>query len=60
MLAAMLCLQFREPWLRNEATCFYGLRFNKVFKNPFGDVNDGVLDANITKTIGILAQAFGL
>lgn len=59
VLAAMLCLQFREPWLRNEATCFYGLRFTKVFKNPFGDVNDGVLDANITKTVGILAAAFG-
>lgn len=53
VLAAMLCLEHREPWLRNEATCFYGLRFTHVFKNPFGDHMDGVPDAALTKGIGV-------
>lgn len=57
VLAALLILQFREPWLRNEATCFYGMRFRRVFKNPFGDIQDGVLDANLTRAVGQLAMA---
>jgi hypothetical protein len=56
ILASMLILQHREPWLRNEATCL-GLRFHRVFKNPFGDHMDGVLDASLTKMVGIVAQA---
>ena len=51
----MLILQNREPWLRNEATCL-GLRFHRVFKNPFGDHRDGVLDATLTKGVGLFAQ----
>lgn len=57
VLASMLILQHREPWLRNEATCL-GLRFSRVFKNPFGDHLDGVFDANLTKVVGIVAQSF--
>ena len=56
VLSAMLILQHREPWLRNEATCL-GVRFSKVFKNPFGDHLDGVADAALTRVIGILADA---
>ena len=55
ILASMLILQHREPWLRNEATCL-GLRFHSVFKNPFGDHRDGVLDATLTKGVGLFAQ----
>lgn len=57
VLAAMLILQHREAWLRNEATCFYGLRFTKILKNPFGDHMDGVPDANLTRLIGATARA---
>ena len=57
VLAAMLILKHREAWLRNEATCFYGLRFQKVLKNPFGDHLDGVADAHITRLIGVTAKA---
>jgi hypothetical protein len=56
VLAAMLCLQHREPWLRNEATCL-GVRFHRVFKNPFGDHLDGVADATFTKVVGMTATA---
>ena len=56
VLAAMLVLQHREPWLRNEATCL-GVRFSRVFKNPFGDHLDGVVDASLTKVVGAVAQA---
>ena len=50
VLAAMLILRFREPWLRNEATAF-GDR-NHVFKNPFGDAGDGVADSTWTRNVG--------
>ena len=56
VLSAMLVLQHREPWLRNEATCL-GVRFSRVFKNPFGDHLDGVFDASLTKVVGAVAQA---
>ena len=56
VLAAVLCLQFREPWLRNQATCL-GVRFSKVFDNPFGGHLDGVPDAVLTKMVGMLAAA---
>lgn len=56
VLSAMLVLQHREDWLRNEATCLGG-NFRRVFKNPFGDMMDGVMDASLTTTIGMLAQA---
>lgn len=53
VLAAMLCLRFREPWLRNEATCWEGYgHFTRVFKNPFGDVRDGRPDAVLTEAFG--------
>lgn len=53
VLAAMLCLQFREPWLRNEATCWTGYgNFTRVFKNPFGGVLDGRPDATLTEFFG--------
>lgn len=55
VLAAKLILEHREPWLRNEATMFEASgsdRKNMVFKNPFGDIMDGVEDSRITSKIG--------
>jgi hypothetical protein len=56
ILGAMLVLQHREHWLRNEATCL-GWNFRRVFKNPFGDILDGVMDASLTTMVGLAAQA---
>ena len=59
VLSAMLILQHREPWLRNEATCLNGQR--TVFKNPFGDGMDGVRDADLTRRIGAaMLSALGM
>jgi len=55
VLAAKLILEHREPWLRNEATCL-GVRFTRVFKNPFGNHLDGVADARLTQIVGVVAQ----
>ena len=55
ILGAMLVLQHREHWLRNEATCL-GWNFRRVFKNPFGDIMDGVMDASLTTVVGLAAQ----
>ncbi len=64
VLAAMLCLQHREHWLRNEATMLtpllpfhhgvpaYRSAFVHEFKNPFGDMGDGTEDAALTAFIG--------
>ena len=58
VLAAKLILEHREPWLRNEATCLWGeFPFTRVFKNPFGDINDGVLDAALVRGFGLYAAA---
>lgn len=67
VLAAMLCLEHREHWLRNEATCLtmsYGEsfpvgrgEFERVYKNPFGDAQDGVMDAHLTRMAGIVGKA---
>lgn len=54
VLAAVLILEHREPWLRNEATCLGS--FRDVFKNPFGDGLDGVEDATFTSVLGTLAR----
>lgn len=43
VLAAKLILEHREDWLRNEATTFG--ETDVRYKNPFGDVSDGVDDA---------------
>ena len=51
VLAAKLILEHRELWLRNEATMFSAPP-DTVFKNPFGDIHDGVWDANFTAVIG--------
>ena len=57
VLAAMLILRFREPWLRNEATAFadssegHFIR-RHVFKNPFGGGMDGVADSSWTYRVG--------
>lgn len=53
VLAAKLILEHREPWLRNEATLF-GLMGTKteIFKNPFGDMGDGIESANFAQTVG--------
>lgn len=58
VLAAKLILENREPWLRNEATCFNAPSGVVKFPNPFGDVNDGVWDASVMKGFGqaLLAQ----
>jgi len=50
VLAAMLILGHREPWLRNEATCLGS--FTDIFKNPFGGGGDGVPDSMFTRDIG--------
>lgn len=63
ILAAKLILEHREPWLRNEATViqqtkdgrWHDLGFMR-YKNPFGDVTDGRIDAAITATFGIAAE----
>lgn len=47
--AAMLILQFREPWLRNEAT-YFGPG-PKLF-NPLGNGADGTWDASFFRSIG--------
>lgn len=65
VLAAMLCLQHREHWLRNEATMLTPVRLSNggqagymtafgtpMFKNPFGDLSDGTQDAALTSFIG--------
>lgn len=52
ILAAKLILQHREPWLRNEATMFQAAPDALHFKNPFGDINDGIADATLTSQIG--------
>lgn len=51
ILAAMLILRHREPWLRNEATAWGG---RNTFKNPFGDSSDGVFDSVVMTRIGRL------
>jgi hypothetical protein len=59
ILAAKLILEHREPWLRNEATVvqqradgtWTDLGFMR-YKNPFGDIQDGRVDAAITGAIG--------
>lgn len=56
VLAAKLILEHREPWLRNEATLHHMSGVLK-FKNPFGNVQDGVADASLTGAIGIYGQA---
>lgn len=52
VLAAMLILQYREDWLRHEATCLDLTRFTDVFNNPFGGAGDGVEDSLFTQQIG--------
>ncbi len=57
VLAAMLILQHREPWLRNEATAL-GPGRRHVFKNPFGDGGDGVADSSWTWQLGAQLDAW--
>lgn len=57
VLAALLILRHREPWLRNEATMFAAHRAEHVYKNPFGDITDGTLDASIMHSIGDAMRA---
>jgi|GEM_PF-1411156 len=56
VLASMLVLEHKEPWLRNEATCLGG-NFECVFKNPFGDIQDGVEDSSFTRAVGRMLGA---
>jgi len=62
VLSAMLVLQHREHWLRNEATCLIDSssgdfrRFHHVFDNPFGTIMDGVPDADLTRSVGTYAM----
>ena len=51
VLAAKLILEHREDWLRNEATTFYST--DAKYKNPFGDISDGVADANFSRGYGL-------
>lgn len=57
VLAAKLILEHREPWLRNEATMFAAWGADHVYKNPFGDINDGVRDANLALKLGRVLSA---
>lgn len=53
VLAAKLILEHREPWLRNEATMLGAQRrLGIVFKNPFGNGQDGVPDASFSAGFG--------
>lgn len=54
VLAVKLILEHREPWLRNEATLLFG--DNQKFKNPFGDIYDGVESASIVGALGRLIR----
>lgn len=54
VLAAKLILEHREPWLRNEATMLEASHDVLVFKNPYGDLTDGVADAFFTERIGTI------
>jgi len=63
ILAAKLILEHREPWLRNEATCLLQTKDGRWhdlgfmhYKNPFGDITDGRVDAAITATFGIAVE----
>jgi hypothetical protein len=60
VLAAKLIMEHSEPWLRNEATVF-GPGRTDLYKNPFGDIGDGVESASFAQGIGEgLAQALKL
>ncbi len=52
ILSALLILQLRENWLRNEATLFTPNPAIGRFKNPFGDVMDGTEDAAMMERFG--------
>ncbi len=58
VLAAKLILQHREPWLRNEATLFHARHAMNVYKNPFGGLMDGTVEAGQTQAIGSLIKTF--
>ena len=54
VLSAMLVLQHREDWLRNDSTCL-GSHFTDVFANPLGPpAVDGVESASFMRQIGSL------
>jgi hypothetical protein len=55
-LAAKLILENREDWLCNEATAFASE--GQRFKNPFGDIFDGVPDASLTRMVGATIGGF--
>lgn len=57
VLGAMLVMEHREHWLRNEATCLGS--FTDVLKNPFGDLGDGMESTNFTASIGEAARVAG-
>lgn len=59
VLSSKLILEHHEDWLRNEATLLGrpvssggALRRTAPLKNPFGDVGDGIADADFTRRIG--------
>lgn len=56
VLAAKLILQHREPWLRNEATLFHAPDAESVYKNPFGGIMDGTVEAGQTQAIGTMLK----
>jgi hypothetical protein len=59
VLAAKLILEHREPWLRNEATLahVWTESTEPLFKNPFGNMSDGVQDAAFTAGLGATFQS---
>lgn len=55
VLAAKLILEHHEDWLRNEATCLH--RSPIKFKNPFGNLQDGVEESATLRMLGGMARA---
>jgi hypothetical protein len=54
VLAIKLIMEHAEDWLRNEATVPAGGR--DVYKNPWGDITDGVLDTALLTTVGLFGR----
>lgn len=57
VLSAKILLQHREHWMRHEATVLGAHGARDVFKNPFGNMQDGVPDAGFTQGYGTMMKA---
>ena len=59
VLSAKILLQHREHWMRHEASVLGAPFARDVFKNPFGNIQDGVPDADFTQGYGLMMKALG-